>query len=237
MGGHDVPKPGAFSFLLMFKSDVIPKQTELLGGKAKGLYDLVKLGVRVPPFCVFTHEEIHSSLNQKEKGLDISQVIDYLGQGKRFAVRSSAIGEDGSEKSFAGQFTSKLNVPESQLKEAVISVFSNTDSEHLRTYQGDDHLPVKMNVIVQECIESDISGVMFGVNPLTGNQDEIIINALYGLGEALVSGTFNSDQFTIQKEGEILSVIAEKKQALRFFSNGGLGVENVPEELVSLPSL
>lgn len=125
-----------------------------------------------------------------------------FGDGKRFAVRSSAVAEDGHQHSFAGQFTTLLDIPFEDLADAVVEVWRSGNNERVKAYQqatgADKH--IAMAVIIQELIPATAAGVGFAINPLNGNQ-EIVINAVQGLGDKLVDGTVTAVTYIIAEQG------------------------------------
>ena len=131
------------------------------------------------------------------------------------AVRSSATAEDLPDASFAGQQETFLNVQSEMLidrvKECWASLFSQR-AIYYRNRQGFAHADVDIAVVVQEMVDADKSGVMFTSHPSTG-ADEVIIEAAWGLGEAVVSGSVSPDNYTMDKQSaSVESVeIADKK--------------------------
>ncbi|MGH3612777.1 MAG: PEP/pyruvate-binding domain-containing protein [Pseudonocardia sp.] len=109
-----------------------------------------------------------------------------------YAVRSSATAEDLTEASFAGQHDTSLNVTgEEQLLDAVCSCWVSLFTDRAIVYRvrhGFDHRQVKLAVVVQRMVLPRVSGVMFTADPISGHRGTIVINAAYGLGEAVVSG-------------------------------------------------
>jgi hypothetical protein len=93
-------------------------------------------------------------------------------------------------------------------------------------------------VIVQEMIDAEVAGVAFGMNPVNGNKEEKVISAVYGLGEGLVSGLMDSDNF-ILKNGEVIAQLAEKKQQVLFDQHSGNGtlLKDVEKALQLKPTL
>jgi len=119
------------------------------------------------------------------------------------AVRSSATAEDLPDASFAGQQETFLNIrgPD-DLINRVIKCWSSLFTPRAifyRTEKGFAHEKVFISVGVQKMVNSGCAGVMFTINPVTGNQDEIVIEGNYGLGETVVSGVVNPDDFVIDK--------------------------------------
>jgi len=121
------------------------------------------------------------------------------------AVRSSATAEDLPEASFAGQQRTFLNV---EGEEAVLTAVQGCWASlfearaiFYRHQQGFDHFKVGIAVPVQKMIQSEASGVMFTIEPVTSNTSKIVIEAVFGLGEALVSGEATPDLYIVEKDG------------------------------------
>ncbi len=125
--------------------------------------------------------------------------------GGAVAVRSSATAEDLPGAAFAGQQETFLNVVgEQALLEAVRACWASLWSERAvlyRAHQNVDQTSVKLAVVVQKMVPADVAGVMFTANPLSGERDELVIDANPGLGEAVVSGLVTPDHFVIIKRG------------------------------------
>ncbi|RDV83230.1 phosphoenolpyruvate synthase [Ammonifex thiophilus] len=119
------------------------------------------------------------------------------------AVRSSATAEDLPEASFAGQQETYLNVlGAAEVIEAVRKCWASLWTARATAYrqaQGFDHFSVYLSAVVQKMIQSERSGVAFTVNPVTGARDELMINASWGLGEAVVSGAVTPDEYLVDK--------------------------------------
>ena len=146
-----------------------------------------------------------------------------LGENIRVAIRSSATAEDLPDASFAGQQESYLNVQGiddvlSKILKCYASLWGNRAVSY-RLHQGYDQTCVSIAVIVQEMVESEKSGVLFTINPLSQNTDEMQINASYGLGESVVSGRVTPDSYIVQKDGKLLeSTIGSKKTKIVYGS-------------------
>lgn len=125
-----------------------------------------------------------------------------LGNGA-VAVRSSATAEDLPEAAFAGQQETFLNVVgEQALLESVRACWASLWSERAilyRSHQKVDQASVKLAIVVQKMVQSDVAGVMFTANPVSGATDELVIDANPGLGEAVVGGLVTPDQFVVTK--------------------------------------
>ena len=139
-----------------------------------------------------------------------------LGNNTRVAVRSSATAEDLPDASFAGQQETYLNVQgiESVLngvRNCYASLWGNRAASY-RFHQGYDQTSVSIAVVVQEMIESEKSGVLFTVNPVNKKENEMQINASFGLGESVVSGRVTADSYIIDKSGNIIEVNIGSKE-------------------------
>jgi len=155
---------------------------------------------------------------------------------ERVAVRSSGTAEDLPGHSFAGQYDTYLGI--ANLKDCIEAVKKCWASLWtLRAYEyrernGFDHLKINMAVIVQSLIAADASGIIFTVDPLTGRRGNVVIEACFGLGEALVSGKVTPDRFVVDKRNfKLLArTISEKKVECVLDKNGLVKERNVPKE-------
>lgn len=123
----------------------------------------------------------------------------------RVVVRSSATAEDLRGHSFAGQYDTYLGIANIEdcigaVKKCWASLWTERAYDY-RQKNGFDHLAVSMAVIVQSLIAADASGVLFTADPITGESDRLIIEACFGLGDALVSGRVTPDRFVVSKDG------------------------------------
>lgn len=135
-----------------------------------------------------------------------------------FAVRSSGIGEDGAGESFAGIHHTVLSVRRADVATAVAACRASGRSAHALEYRrakGLDADTIAMGVLIQRMVRPIAAGVAFSVNPVTGSTGELVINASWGLGEALVSGQVDPDEFVIAKRDgkELWRRIGEKGAA------------------------
>ncbi|MFL5894680.1 MAG: PEP/pyruvate-binding domain-containing protein, partial [Thermoleophilaceae bacterium] len=150
-----------------------------------------------------------------------------------FAVRSSAVGEDGADASFAGQHITLLNVPSAaHVTDAVREVWWSANSDSAITYRQRKGQFVRpsVGVVVQALLDPDVAGVMFTENPING-ADERVIEASWGLGEAVVSGRVIPDHYRVARSGEVLErTCGMKKFAIRRAADGGTVDEQLPAE-------
>ncbi|HEY9765752.1 MAG TPA: PEP/pyruvate-binding domain-containing protein, partial [Chroococcales cyanobacterium] len=161
--------------------------------------------------------------------------------GGPVAVRSSAVGEDGKEHSFAGQFDTFLFVRgQEEVLQAIKRCWASAYSERAVAYRISHGLPhdVRMAVVIQKMIDSEVSGVLFTADPITGNRNEMILSSTWGLGEGLVSGTLDADSFNIsRRSGFIDRTVVEKKQMFVPAPTGGTRIAAVPPDRISKDSL
>ncbi|MBL7183958.1 MAG: hypothetical protein ISS50_05875 [Anaerolineae bacterium] len=167
------------------------------------------------------------------------------------AVRSSATAEDLPTASFAGQQDTYLNVRGAdELLEHIKHCWASLWTARAVTYrtrQGFDHHQVYMAVVVQAMIGSEVSGIMFTANPITGHRGEAVINASWGLGEAIVSGLVTPDTFTVRKSDGHPSTgsghrivsrqIATKEHTIEYAKEGGTVELVTPAERQDAPAL
>ncbi|MBQ3852469.1 MAG: phosphoenolpyruvate synthase [Lachnospiraceae bacterium] len=146
-----------------------------------------------------------------------------------YAVRSSGNKEDLDEFSFAGQYETFLNVPKSDIEAKVIdcyrSMFGKVSLQYIAN-RNIDPLSMKMSVVVQEMVDSDNSGICFTIDPISGNDKEMLIEVSEGLGENIVSGKTKPEQYyfdwyegkEVRRSGEnkLLSEEAVEKYAKVF---------------------
>ncbi|WP_226005660.1 phosphoenolpyruvate synthase [Natrinema salinisoli] len=158
-----------------------------------------------------------------------------VGDGEAFvAVRSSATAEDLPDASFAGQQETFLNVTEEDLLNRVRECWASLFTQraiYYRQEQGFDHSAVNIAVVVQQMVDAEKSGVMFTSHPSTGDKT-MIIEAAWGLGEAVVSGAVSPDNYVIDREDRSMDVtVAEKKVMHEKDEATGQTVEReVPED-------
>ncbi|MGS2591986.1 rifamycin-inactivating phosphotransferase [Streptomyces hebeiensis] len=155
----------------------------------------------------------------------ITRALAGLGEQAACAVRSSATAEDLPTASFAGQQDTYLNVvgPTAVLQH-VSRCWASLFTERAVTYRrrnGIDHRRVHMAVVVQQMVFPRAAGVLFTADPVTGNRKVAIVDAGFGLGEALVSGLVNPDVFTVRNGEVVAKTIAAKQRAVHALPTGG----------------
>ncbi|MGD8371611.1 MAG: phosphoenolpyruvate synthase [Syntrophobacterales bacterium] len=158
------------------------------------------------------------------------------------AVRSSATAEDLPDASFAGQQDTFLNVGPEDLAERVRACWSSLFTSRAISYRqekGFQHEDVLISVAVMEMVQARSSGVTFTIEPVSGETNKVIINAAWGLGEAVVSGRVTPDEYVIAKDSlEIIERhVAVKKEKCVRRPEGDTDYVDVPEDLQGVPAL
>jgi pyruvate,water dikinase len=191
--------------LLKSLDEISAADAPFIGGKAMNCARLRQAGFPVPDGIVLTTHAMGRSLDIPA----LREWLDRLPAGVKLAVRSSAVDEDGAEHSFAGIHETRLDVDSAAVAEAVRSCWSSVVSAQAIAYRRVQKLSTrnpKTAVLIQRMIQPSAAGVAFTVNPVTGSQDEIIINSIPGLGEAMAAGLVDPDEFIVRKsDGDILS--------------------------------
>ncbi len=164
-----------------------------VGGKAFYLNDLKLKGFPIPDGIIVENDYFKSS--EKE---DIST---FISKKKLYAVRSSALDEDGSSYSFAGLQDTYLNVTYDHVIDKVEACYQSQFNERATEYRKSFGIEASkgMTVVVQEMVDADYAGVIFTQNPLNNRIDQVVIEVITGLGEKLVSGYLSPSTYTIKR--------------------------------------
>lgn len=190
------------------------KGVKFVGGKAAALATLLRQGFKVPPGFVIT---AHADLGAAKTQVALLKAFDSLGTD-HVAVRSSAVNEDGASAAWAGQLDTFLNVTRDELIASVKKCRQSMDSKRAKAYASEKGISSgKVAVLVQAMVDSEVSGVAFSVHPVSNNRQEMVIEAVLGLGEALVSGHITPDTYIVAKTGEVKEchVANQTKQSVR----------------------
>ncbi len=145
------------------------------------------------------------------------------------AVRSSATAEDLPGMSFAGQQATYLNIKgENNLLMAVRDCWASLFTQRAIFYRAQNKIDtdkVKISVIVQKMVQSDVSGVMFTINPVTQEKDRIVVDAVWGLGEMIVQGAVIPDHYVVQKD--TFSILSKEvsDQSIQLTKKAGKTIE------------
>jgi len=194
------------------------------GGKAVSLAKMLKAGVSVPPgFVIDTDSYLQMDDDLREQ--INSAFIDL--DAECVAVRSSAPAEDGDSAAWAGQLETFLNTTNDNLIENIEACWASLGSDRAKAYAEENDVDLstqKVAVIVQAMVQSDVSGVAFSVHPVTQNIDQVVIEAAYGLGEAVVSGQVTPDTYVVSKNSGRINDKYIAKQTKRLDKKGWQGV-------------
>lgn len=205
-----------------------------LGGKAVGLGAAIRAGLPVPEGVALPAALVAAVAAGDPAAVAGLFVVSDSLPGP-LAVRSSCVGEDSAAASFAGQHLTQLNVGSlDQLVEAVAAVWRSGGSESALAYRRKLGLegPPRMGVVVQRLLDSEVSGVLFTRHPVTG-ADERVIEATWGLGEAVVQGLVTPDRYRLSPAGEVLERSpGAKRVAVRPRPDGVASSEPVAAHLV-----
>ncbi|WP_132012267.1 phosphoenolpyruvate synthase [Hydrogenispora ethanolica] len=172
---------------------------------------------------------------------EILRHLTKLGEANAYAVRSSATAEDLPSASFAGQQDTYLNIRGSDavlraIRQCWASLFTDRAVIY-RMQNGFDHSEVYLAVVVQRMVFPQAAGILFTADPVSSNRKVLSIDAGFGLGEALVSGLVNADNYKV-REGRIVDrKIAAKKLAIAPAAAGGTGAREIEPELQEVQTL
>lgn len=206
----------------------------IFGSKAVGLGQAIRDGLPVPPGVALSGSIVEAVAAGEQPAIkEVAKWVEPL--GGPLAVRSSAVDEDGAAASFAGQHLTLLNVPSAaELGSALSKIWWSANSDSAITYRKKVGLFTRpsVGVVVQALLDPDTAGVMFTRNPVTG-ADERVIEASWGLGEAVVAGIVIPDHYRVDRSGQVLERKAGlKRVAVRTVPGGGTVEEQVAPELV-----
>lgn len=200
------------------------------GGKAASLARAMRAQLPVPDgFAISWDHE------------DANAIVDaFHASGERVAMRSSAVGEDSLDASFAGQHVTVLNVTNVEMLHAAVQTIrdsARTDSAlAYRAKMGVAGEP-RIGIVMMRMIDADAAGVLFTRNPMTGANERVIESA-WGLGETVVAGLVTPDSFRVSAAGDILERrIGVKDVAVRYASGGGTSEVAVAAEDIRRASL
>jgi pyruvate,water dikinase len=207
---------------------------KLFGSKAVGLGQAIRDGLPVPTGVALSGSIVEAVAAGEDSA--IREVVKWATPlGGPLAVRSSAVDEDGASASFAGQHLTLLNVPSADaLNSALRDVWWSANSDSAITYRQRVGLFTRpsVGVVVQVLLDPESAGVLFTRNPVTG-MDERVIEASWGLGEAVVAGLVIPDHYRVDRSGRVLErKPGLKKVAVRRAPSGGTVEERLPRELV-----
>ncbi len=197
------------------------------GGKAVALGLALRSGLPVPPGIALPADlvaVVASDLSAREAVCTAAREL-----GGPMAARSSAVGEDGARSSFAGQHLTVLNLWEPDaVVDAVVRVAESASAPSALSYRrsrGDEAAP-RCGVVLQRLVPAVAAGVLFSRNPVSGD-DEVVVEASWALGEAVVDGLVIPDLFRLDREGHVLEQVVGAKDRAVVPRPGG-GTTTVP---------
>jgi len=205
------------------------EDTDKLQETAKKIQELI-VSTPIPDDIAEEIEESYELLGAGKGAHDLVESEDVF-----VAVRSSATAEDLPSASFAGQQATYLNIKgKKNVVSAVLACWASLFTARAIYYRERnkfDHMKVYISAIVQKMVNSDQSGIMFTINPSTNNDKEIVIEAVYGLGEMIVGGEINPDLYIVDKESKKIKKIEVKKKEMGMFRDeNGQNVKRKIEE-------
>ncbi|MFW9992312.1 MAG: PEP/pyruvate-binding domain-containing protein [Candidatus Odinarchaeota archaeon] len=192
------------SFICLF-SELPGDSQHKAGGKGGTLARLFQAGYPVPNGFIILPDAFEGNELLSVAWMEVQKELNRLRKKNnniRFAIRSSAKAEDSSKASFAGEFETVLDVStDDEVRSAIQAVRKSRLEERVKTYSEVKGIATAhdMAVVIQQLIQSDISGVLFTADPVTGNRMVMVGNFIQGYGEKLVAGESTGEEFTFQR--------------------------------------
>ena len=172
---------------------------------------------------------------------EIARHLEQPGKKYAYAVRSSATAEDLPTASFAGQQDTYLNIlGEEAILQHISKCWASLFTERAVVYRlqnGFDHRGVRLSVIVQRMVFPQVAGILFTADPVTANRKVLSIDASFGLGEAMVSGLVNADNYKVSNGKMIDKKISAKKRAIYALQEGGTKEQEIGREMQTRQAL
>ena len=210
-----------------------------LGGKAATLARLDARGLPVPAWCVVTPDAFWISLSPAARAALATAVTPYAANdalanlmpdpallmaleaalveltpaGELLAVRSSVGDEDGTHHSFAGQFTSFLNVPRAAVAARLVEVWRAAYAPQVYAYRQTHQLempPPAPAVLIQRMVAAEAAGVAFSADPVSGRRALAVVAATHGLGDQLAAGATTGDTWQVDRGGQIVARMVQQ---------------------------
>ena len=211
------------------------------GGKAAQLAAARTAGLPVPDGWALDWEQVAALSRSAPSAPEVEGAVRAAVAGcGPVAVRSSAVGEDSVQASFAGAHLTLLGcVGGDAVVEAVRAVHASAAAPAALAYRDQLGLDgaIRMGVVVQQLVDADLAGVLFTRNPVTG-ADELVVEASWGLGEAVVAGLVTPDHVRMDRRGRVLERVAgDKDVAVRLMPDGRTRETPVRPDLAALPCL
>ncbi len=186
-------------------------------------------------------EKIRALILSREMPKDIADAVNKSFKdldAKHVAVRSSATAEDGMDHAWAGQLESYLNTTEDQVLTKVKLCWSSLFTPRAIFYRFEKLLhstKISVAVVVQKMVESEVSGIAFSVHPVTEDYNQLIIEAGFGLGEAIVSGSVTPDSYVVEKEPRNILDINVSTQERGLYRSEKHSAEHGNNEWIDIP--
>lgn len=230
--------------LIINLSQISKESIELAGGKGASLGEMMRVGINVPRGFVVGARVYEYFLEKGDITEEIkTQIIDCFNalNVERVIVRSSALSEDSADASWAGQLESYLDIQRNDLIESIKRCWQS-----MRTIQANEYVNHKglggkkllMAVVVQEMVKSEASGVVFSVNPINKNREELMIEACLGMGELLVQGIITPENYIVDKHDmNLLRFTPRFQKSALFFRDGKIVEIKLKKEISGDPIL
>ena len=168
------------------------------GGKAASLGEMLRMGLPVPHGYVITADAFENGRLKSDAEDELKDLVNKLPASHTWAVRSSAIGEDGNENSFAGAYDTILDVRKEDIEKAVLKVAASAENERVAVYAKERNTVTGGTaVVIQQYIKADLAGVIFTADPISGSRGKMAGSFVKGTGEKLVSGEGMDGEFAI----------------------------------------
>lgn len=243
---------------LLWLEDAAAQAAALVGGKVAHLSRLAAR-YRVPPgFCLTTEAfrlwapggyestlarqtvpgELHDTL-----AAAYAELAERTHAAvPRIAVRSSAVGEDSGGASFAGQYETYLNIVGVEAaSQAVLRCWEMVRSTRVLAYRRQQGLTLEgpgMAVLLQQLVTADVAAIVFSANPVTGNRQEIVVNASWGLGASIADGTVTPDTYRLARPSlDVCERQVADKERMTVMVPGGIKEVPVPRFLRTTPAV
>jgi pyruvate,water dikinase len=208
------------------------------GGKAAALARALRAGLPVPDGLALAAPFVDAVGEGDAAALAVLAALPV--PPDPLAVRSSAVGEDSADASFAGQHATVLNVGGGEaVLDAVRQVWRSARTPSALDYRRRLGVagPPRMGVVVQQLAAAEVAGVLFTRNPVTG-ADERVIEAAWGLGEAVVQGRVVPDRYRLDRDGTVLErTLGRMPVVVRPAAGGSVAEEALADDLVGVPVL
>ena len=182
----------------MYIFDLKNARGKAVGGKAGSLGEMLRMGLPVPSGYVITADAIENGNLKSAAAAELGDLINKLSATHTYAVRSSAIGEDGCENSFAGAYETVLDVKPTDIEKSVLKVAASAGNERVDVYSKERKTEAGGTaVVIQQYIAPDLAGVIFTADPISGSRGKMTGSFVKGAGEKLVSGEGMDGEFVI----------------------------------------